>query len=586
MKYTHLLLPALLVISSIANATPVRTLLFGGTIYSGDAATPHPEAVGIEGDKIIAVGSFEEVSRQLGDGAERVDLKGRYLMPGLIDTHAHAAFAGFQSMTVNLPVGLTQASQIRKFITQNHDDPRLMQGDVLLLSNVSLDYWSELSLLDNVFNAAPYDKVPVVLAGSDAHTGWVNNAMLKRAAGSLKSHSNLGGSMSRDGHQKLNGFVSEGDWDFILQNIPPVSDATIASAIELAAAQLNQVGITAWMDPISNIRPLAPIFSAHPDRRSEGLLPAYTKLAKDGKLNGHVSALALVGIDSQPSIIDDVLAIQKKFNGAQDLDVKVVGIKILQDGVIEFPSQTAKLSQDYLNRPGYRGKENLTVDRFNELVRRADANNLIVHFHAIGDRAVDEALDAIAYARQKNDNSGVLHSITHLEIVSPNSIARFKPLGVAASMQLLWARKDASSTFLIEGKVPASLLLNLYPAGSLLKHGVVLAGASDWPVSSPNPFLAMYTALTRQGELGELPPASERVTRKAILQAYTLNAARVIGRESKIGSLSVAKSADMVLLDRNIEMVSVDQLKETQVIWTMFKGRRVFEAPLSVIEIK
>ncbi len=520
MNVKTLFLASLLVsLPMAANAqSQSQTLIFGGTIYSGDPANPHPEAVGIEGKKIVAVGSYQEVSARLGSHANQIDLKGKYLMPRLIDSHVHAAFAGFQAMTVNFPDAMSQVKQLQQFLTSSQDDPRLTLGDVQLYSNVSLDYWHQLPLLDQVFNGPQYQQIPVVLAGSDAHTGWANQAMLRKAGIDGESlagrYAPLKGNFGLTPSGKLNGFASEGGWDAILKALPPVSDETIANAIMTAAKQLNQVGITAWMDPISNIRPLAPIFNAEPDRRDTGLLPAYSMLSREGKLTGHVSALALVGINDSPAIIDDVLALQRQF----------------QDGVIELPSQTAKLSKPYLNRPGYSGRDDLDKQRFNELIRTADAHQLIAHFHAIGDRAVRESLDAIAYAWAHNEDRRQLHSITHLEVVSPASIARFKPLNVAASMQLLWAGKNVATTMLLEGKVPPALLARLYPAGSLLQSGAILAGASDWPVSSPNPFLAIYTAITRQGELGLLPPASEQISRQAILQAYTLNAAKVIGQ--------------------------------------------------------
>lgn len=582
MNIKTLFLASLLVtLPAAANAqSQSQTLIFGGTIYSGDPANPHPEAVGIEGKKIVAVGSYQEVSARLGNHAKRLDLKGKYLMPGLIDSHVHAAFAGFQGMTVNFPDTMSEVEQVQQFLTRSKDDPRLTLGDVELYSNVSLDYWHQLPLLDQVFNGPQYRQIPVVLAGSDAHTGWANQAMLRKAgidADTLDGrYAPLKGNFGLTPSGKLNGFASEGGWDAILKALPPVSDETIASAIMTAAKQLNQVGITAWMDPISNIRPLAPIFNAEPDRRDTGLLPAYSMLSREGKLTGHVSALALVGIHASPAIIDDVLALQQQFQDAPD--VKLVGIKILQDGVIEYPSQTAKLSEPYLNRPGYSGKDDLDKQRFNELIRTADAHQLIAHLHAIGDRAVRESLDAIAYARAHNQDHRLLHSITHLEVVSPASIARFKPLNVAASMQLLWAGKNVATTLLLEGKVPPALLARLYPAGSLLQSGAIIAGASDWPVSSPNPFLAMYTAITRQGELGLLPPASEQISRQAILQAYTLNAAKVIGRAKEIGSISAGKSADLILLDRNLEQVASEEIKETKVLWTMFKGKQVYSA--------
>ncbi|QBC42584.1 amidohydrolase [Iodobacter fluviatilis] len=581
MKRLSLIASCLLIIGSPNTwAQSSRAILSGGTIYSADLAHPHPEAVGIADGRIVAVGSRDAVEQQMGKTTPRIDLAGKFLMPGLIDSHVHAAFAGFQEMTVHFPSDLTTAEQIRSFASQATKDAKLMQGNVQLFTSVSLEYWNHIELLEQVFNSAPYRNIPVVLAGSDAHTGWANQAMLKQAGllASVEAKKitapNDGFARNKDG--RLNGFASEGGWDLILKAMPKVSDAQIGEAIKLAACQLNSVGITAWMDPVSNIRPLSPAFSAEPTRKDTGLLPAYTELARKGELNGHVSALALVSIHAKPAIINDVMALKQQFSGTSD--VKLIGIKILQDGVIEFPSQTAKLSQPYLNRPGYSGQQDLQATRFNELIRQADAQYLIAHFHAIGDRAVGEALDAIDYARQHNPDHSTLHSITHLQIMSPESVARFKPLNVAASMQFLWSGKDFSSTSLLENIVPAPLLTRLYPAGSLIRSGAIVAGASDWPVSSPNPMLAMYTALTRQGDLGELAPADEKINRSDVLQAYTLNAAKLIAQDKNIGSISIGKSADFVLLDKNLEQIAPKAFPQTKVLWTMFKGRKVFEA--------
>jgi predicted amidohydrolase YtcJ len=370
--------------------------------------------------------------------------------------------------------------------------------------------------------------------------------------------------------------MTEGAWDHVMGSIPPMDDAKLSRAVIAGADVMNSFGLTAWMEPLSNTRPLSPMFNASPGRNDLGVLPAYTALAKAGKLTGHMTGLALVNINASPATIDDIAAIREQFS--QTPDVKLMGIKIFQDGVIEYPSQTAKLSQPYLNRPGYSGNDTLDKAKYCQLIAKADAENMIVHFHAIGDRAVQESLDAVACTRKANGNSNILHSITHLEVVSPESLPRFQQLNVAASMQLLWAGidSDGATTTMLEGKVPAPLLTHLYPAGDLYRHHALIAGASDWPVSSPNPLLAIYTAVTRKGELGELPPDSEKIDRAAMLQAYTINAAKVIGRDKEIGSIAVGKSADFVLFDRNLEKVSIESLRDAKVLWTMFEGQQVY----------
>lgn len=580
MKFSKLFLVCALAATSLSALAQqeTKTFIYGGDIYSADPKNPHPQAVAIQGGKIIAVGSYQDVLQQAGPDAARLDLKGGYLLPGLIDSHAHVAYAGFQTVTVSFPDGMKDAAAIEKFVADNKNNPQRDLNGVQFYSNLNLDYWNNIPLLSAVFNAPEYKNTPVVLAGSDAHTGWANQAMLRKANLTDEVLDNTepgiksGTGLTADG--KINGFVAEGAWDYVLKAIPPVDDRKIAQGILAGTQEMNRFGITAWMDPISNVRPLAPVFNAHPGREDEGLLPAYTALAQAGKLNAHVTGLALVNIHSTPAVIDDVVALREKFSHTPD--VRLSGIKIFQDGVIEYPAQTAKLSEAYLNRPGYSGDNTLDKKQFCQLIAKVDAEHLIAHFHAIGDRAVTEALDGIACARQQNGDSGILHSITHLEVVSPQSLPRFPQLNVAASMQLLWAGKDAASTALIDGKVPAPLLKNLYPAGDLYRHHALIAGASDWPVSSPNPLLAIYTAVTRMGEMGELPPASEKMHREAMLQAYTLNAAKVIGRDKEIGSIEPGKSADLVLFDRNLEKVSIEKLRDANVVWTMFAGKQVY----------
>jgi len=582
MKSSKLLLVCALAATSLSAMAQqeTNTLIYGGDIYSADPNNPHPQAIVINGEKIIAVGSYAELLKQAGQNATRLDLKGKYLLPGLIDSHAHVAYAGFQTITLSFPDDMKDAAAIEKFVAENKNNSQRDLNGVEFYSNLSLDYWNNIPLLSSVFNAAAYQNIPVVLAGSDAHTGWANQAMLRKANLSdemlIKADPGIKAGIGLSADGKINGFVAEGAWDYVLNAIPPVDDNKIAQGILAGTKEMNRFGITAWMDPISNVRPLAPVFNAHPSRHDEGLLPAYSQLAEEGRLNAHVTGLALVNIHSTPAVIDDVVALRDKFSHTPD--VRLGGIKIFQDGVIEYPAQTAKLSEAYLNRPGYSGDNTLDKKQYCQLIAKADAEHLIAHFHAIGDRAVSEALDGIACARQQNGDSGVLHSITHLEVVSPQSLPRFQQLNVAASMQLLWAGKDAASTTLIDGKVPAPLLKNLYPAGDLYRHHALIAGASDWPVSSPNPLLAIYTAVTRMGELGELPPSSEKMHRDAMLQAYTLNAAKVIGRDKEIGSIEPGKSADFVLFDRNLENVSIEKLRDAKVVWTMFEGKRIYQA--------
>lgn len=554
-------------------------ILTNGTIFTADPANEYPQAVGIRGKTIVAVGSLNDVTAALGSTAQRLDLQGGYLLPGLIDSHVHAGFAGFQVSAVSFPETVVSEEALRDFAQSQLHNKQAYIEDVLLFMNVPLEYWGHIPRLQAVFNSGEFASIPVILAGSDAHTGWCNTAMLARAGISAASDlpAAVKATFGVDANGTFNGFASEGGWDELLKAAPRVPEARMAAGIKTAAGILHSYGITAWMDPISNIRPLAPIFNTSPDERDTGLLPAYKQLLQAGELNAHVSALLLVGINSEAALIDRLLQVKEQFSNVNNLNV--IGIKILQDGVLEYPSQTAKLSLPYLNRKDYSGPQTIQPARFGHLVAAADARSLIVHTHAIGDRAATEALDAVAYARTVNAPSKQLHSLTHAQIVRPEDLPRFRQLNVAVAMQFLWSGKAPSTDELVKGSVPAPLLKALYPAGSLLRNGALVAAASDWPVSTPDPFLAMHTAITRQGPSGFLPPENEIISRRDVLYAYTRNAAKLIGRDQEIGSIAVGKSADFALLDQNLEAVSVNRIPATKVLWTMFEGKKIYTAP-------
>jgi len=188
---------------------------------------------------------------------------------------------------------------------------------------------------------------------------------------------------------------------------------------------------------------------------------------------------------------------------------------------------------------------------------------------------VTDALDAFAAARKNNKKGSLMHSITHLQSVSPMDLKRFASLNVAASMQLLWATADIYTEQLVRPYVSETAYNFMYPAKSIKSNGGLVCGASDWPVSSANPWEAIHMAETRLGKDGVLN-AKEKMSRMEMLNAYTLGAAKAIGRDNRIGSIEVGKEADFVLVDRDVLSVPSKQIRDTKVIWTMFGGEIVY----------
>jgi predicted amidohydrolase YtcJ len=215
--------------------------------------------------------------------------------------------------------------------------------------------------------------------------------------------------------------------------------------------------------------------------------------------------------------------------------------------------------------------------RFAELVIQADKQGLIVHVHAIGDRAVKEALNGIEAARKANGNSGLPDTITHIQFADPVDFHRFKELGVIASLQLYWATAEVDTIEILKPYIDPALYRWQYPARSLLDAGATIAGASDWPVSTPNVFQAIYQAETRKGPEGVLD-ATQCMPREAMLFAYTSNAARALKEENSIGSIAPGMQADLVLVDRDVLTVSPEEMRDTKVLWTMMGGKTIYRA--------
>jgi predicted amidohydrolase YtcJ len=213
-------------------------------------------------------------------------------------------------------------------------------------------------------------------------------------------------------------------------------------------------------------------------------------------------------------------------------------------------------------------------------IKRADANGFNVHIHAIGDAAVHEALDAFGAARAAGSKR--LYSIAHLQLIDGADLPRFAALNVAVSLQLLWAQPDNYSVDALTPWLGPDRMSRQYPARSLARHHVTIAGGSDWDVSSFNPFEAMATAMSRmypgKPERGALN-AAEALTLDEMLTAYTINAARLIGRDSETGSLEAGKAADVIVLDRKLSReTAADAVRAIQVKHTFFAGR---ELPLA-----
>lgn len=550
-------------------------VLFNGKVFTANPKQPMVQAIAVENGKILQVGSDAVIKALADSDTQLVDLAGKAMLPGLIDTHSHAVFGGLELAAANMEDELVSVAELEQRLRDWQTDGRAVHGDVLQVGGMNSGAWSQAEAMGQRFNHGEWEKLPIVFIGSDHHTAWANAAMLKRAGidkalvASLPKGERDTIGLLKNGEPS--GFLVDAGWDRVASVLPPVSPDELLRGAEAAVQLNNSLGITAWMDPASNAAPGEAVFDLKPTEKSVGVLPAYKALAEKGGLNAHVAALLVANPKSRPADLEVLDKVRQQFANVPNLSLP--GIKIFADGVLEFPAQSAALIDPYTNSHK-QGELLIDPAHFGELVSAADARGWLVHVHAIGDRAVRESLNGFEQAR-KDRQSGISHSITHLQLVNPKEFARFKPLNVIASMQLLWAAGDEYTLDLVKPYVSAFAFRYQYPAHSLLANGATIAGASDWPVSTPNPWLAIAQASTREGDKGVLN-AGERLDRETMFYAYTLNAARTIGLEQSIGSLETGKQADFVVLDRDVFSVDDKALGDTQVLQTWFAGRQIY----------
>jgi predicted amidohydrolase YtcJ len=550
-----------LLASSALWAQGDERVFFHAKIFTADPEHPYAEAVAIRGGQIVAVGSMPEVTKSVSATAERIDLDGKSLFPGFIDSHSHSIDGGLGLIAADATDKVSSLDALPPFADDAKNSGRGMRGDVLEILGLPLEFWSHPDILNADFSSGAYEKQSVLLRGMDGHTAWANRALLQRAGITPEYLRTLSPAQRSyygvDKDMQPNGFLVDAGTAKLEALLPkPTADQLLAAG--RAALQYNySLGITAWLDPLA----------------SDYVLRAYKMLADHGELTSQVVAFPQV-LAKDPAA--ELAAIRKTRAAYSNVpNLHVTGIKIFADGVAEFPSQTAHFTKPYKNS-GHNGDLLFDPAKFAELCIAADKQGLIIHVHAIGDGAVKAALDGIAAARSANRESRLPHTLTHEQFVRPEDFPRFRELGVISALQLFWADAGNDTIEILKPYLDAAIYKWQYPARSILDNGGIISGASDWPVSTANVFRAIYQAETRKGTEGVLD-FSQAMPREAMFYAYTRNSARAMNLDS-IGAIVPGNRADLVLLDRDVLTVSPEEMRDTKIVWTMVAGKIVYRA--------
>ena len=361
------------------------------------------------------------------------------------------------------------------------------------------------------------------------------------------------GIIEHDANGEPSGTLRESAQALVGDVVPRVTARTRRDGLLRALKLANGYGITSFVEAMAGADEVA------------------TYRALDG--SGELTARVVVSVLATNADANTLMHPQDRGTGAR---LRVDAAKIFVDGVLE--GETAALLQPYLDH-ATSGDLKMSSEAMAAQVTELDRRGIQVHMHAIGDRAVRVALDAVEAARKANGITDNRHHIAHLQLVDPLDRPRFAQLGVIANVQALWAYPDEYISDINLPQVGQARVDQMYPIHSLLLAGARVVGGSDWPVSPMNPLLAIEVALTRSDPTGQregVLNASERVTLADMLKAYTINGAYLMHAERQTGSLEVGKAADLVVLEHDLFKIPVHQIGDVAVTRTILDGTTVF----------
>ncbi|NML06465.1 amidohydrolase [Sphingomonas sp. G-3-2-10] len=478
----------------------------------------------------------------------RIDMQGKVMLPGMIDAHGHVMGLGFQALRLDLSQTRSLDEALAKVAAYAEANP----AKWILGYGWNQERWG----LGGFPTAADLDKVvadrPVWLERVDGHASWANSRAMQLAGVTAASKDPTGGRIERDAKGNPSGVFVDAAANLVQKAVPNPTPREYNAAFLASQDLLLSMGVTASADMGTSV---------------EDWL-TYRRMADLGFLHMRImsyaggvdAALAVAGQGPTPWLYGDRL--------------RMGGIKLYSDGALG--SRGAWLKADYADAPGQKGLGFLSDDQLLNLISRGAMDDFQIAIHAIGDRANNQALNAIEVLSE-NFKGDRRWRIEHAQVVDPADLPRFGKLGVIASMQPVHQTSDRA---MAEARLGPDRLAGAYAWRSMLRNGAKLAFGSDYPVESPNPFVGWAVAFTRQD--ADLQPfggwrPEELVTREEAWAGFSIWAAYAGFAENKFGRLAPGMRADFIILDRDPLLASATELRGTQVLETWVGGERVWQ---------
>jgi predicted amidohydrolase YtcJ len=542
----------------VTSERAAELVLTGGRVWTSDAARSWAEAIAVADGRIVAVGPARIVGRLIDGRTRVIDLRGRMVVPGFGDAHVHPPMSGL----TNLRCELRGAVDIEGYLAivaryvEANPNREWVEGDG----------WSMAHFPGGTPRREDLDRVtqgkPALLSNRDGHGAWVNSAALERAGITAQTADPVDGRIERDPDGTPSGTLHEGAIYLVERLVPPATPGEWEEALLWAQGHLHSLGITNWQDAI--VEP-------HHEQ-------AYRAVAGRGELTARV--VGALWWDHERGLDQVAELLERRARGSVG-GFAPTSVKIMQDGVLE--NFTGGMIEPYLDAHGRptenRGKSFVEPALLDQAVTALDREGFQVHFHAIGDRAVREGLDAIEAARRANGSSDGRHHIAHIQVIHPDDVPRFRALDTVANAQALWAvHEDQMNVLTIPFLGPERSTWQ-YPFRSLRRAGAVLAMGSDWSVSTADPLQQIEVAVNRVApEDRDADPflPEERLDLPDALAAFTAGTAHV-NHLDEAGVLTPGRLADLAVLDRDLFDPGAGPIGDARVVATFVDGRSVYE---------